>query len=159
MLRPQFPFPTPEDCEDQDFLYIFNANDVPVLGNLITAGSQLLNIPLLLDPDAPFLWRGLAMENVNLMVRFKDPSGNYLSDGFVLFSLYGVPGGIAGVAQNGQPVVLEADAGNGQGAIFCPAGGIVQVDFYNNTAGSLTPGSIQLLGIKRYPKSLREACA
>ena len=163
MIRPQFPYPTPRDCTDEDFGYIFNSNNVPALGTSITAGSQLLNIPLLLDSDAPFLWRAIALEASLLMVRFKEPAGNYLSQGFIPVGLYGVPS--SGVVNpgtsvlQGQPVALEADAGDGQGAIYCPAGGIVEVNFYNATSGSVTPPSIQLLGVKRFPKSLRRKCA
>jgi hypothetical protein len=157
MIRPQFPFPTPPDCYDEDFVYSFNSTNTPALGTSIAAGAQLQNIPLLLTPDAPFLWRGLSTPVSNLMIRFKEPAGNYLSDGYVPIDLYTVPAGIT--TTQGTPVILEADAGDGQGAIFCPAGGIVTVYFYNSTAGSLTPPSIQLLGVKRYPKSLRKACA
>jgi len=156
VIRQQFPFPTPPDCVDEDFVYVFNSNNVAILGTSIAAAAEVRDIPLQLEPDAPFLWRGLSVESSNLMIRFKDPAGNFLSNGYAPINLYACPAGIS--AEQGQPVALEADAGGGQGAIFCPAGSIIQVFFYNNTVGSLTPTPIQLVGVKRFPRSMKRNC-
>ena len=166
MYRPQFPFPTPKDCVDEDVVYVFNANNLPVLGNAIAGGTQLLNIPLNLDPDAPFLWRGFMTQSGNpgigLAIQFRDPSGNLLSDGFVPIPIYSVPAGSnnpLGISGNqGTPVLLEADAGEGQGAIFCPAGATIQINFYNPTGSPITPPTILFSGVKRYPRELRRNC-
>jgi hypothetical protein len=163
MVRPQFPWPTPHDCVDERFVYTFNKFTNPVLGNTIAGLTKLQNIPLLLDPDAPFLWKGFTFYDVTvpeMYIRFKDPSGNFLSEGYVLEEHYGfLQGqGLAFAAGQGSPTPLEADAGGGQGAVFCPAGGIIEINFYNPNAGTVTPPTIILHGDKRFPKSLRRKC-
>jgi hypothetical protein len=91
--RPQFPYPTPEGYIDEEFTQYFDQFSVPALG---TAE----------DP---------------LGIRFTDPWGNHLSDGFVPVASYN---GNQGSQPGGIPVALESE-------IVCPPGGIVTVDLKN----------------------------
>lgn len=141
LYRPQFPYPSIRECKEEQFHYTFDSTDIPALGLAIPAASFALNIVLHLEPDAAFLWRGFKVSNSGLAIRFKDPYGNYLSPCAVPIELYGT-----------CPTVFSEEGGFcvafSQG-IYCPPGGNVLVDFYNPTAGSLTPSAITLYGVKR----------
>jgi hypothetical protein len=56
--RPQFAYPTSRGCRDEDFVYYFDGSNVPLLANGLAAGVEIDYIPLPLDQDAPFYWRG-----------------------------------------------------------------------------------------------------
>lgn len=75
----------PEGYDFEEFEYVFNAQTAPSLGTLLAPGQQLLNIPLQLQSDTPFFWREIivnAPQN-GLGIKFIDPYGNTLSDGYV----------------------------------------------------------------------------
>ena len=56
--RPQFAYATPPGCRDEDFVYYFDGSNVPLLAQNIGPGMEIDYIPLPLDQDAPFYWRG-----------------------------------------------------------------------------------------------------
>jgi hypothetical protein len=148
IYRPQFSYPSIPDCREEQFHYAYDSTNASGLGTSIAAGAFLLNVPLSLQPDAAFLWRGFKVADSGLAIRFKDPYGNYLSPCPIPIALYA-----------DTPLDTNSDAGGfcipwPQG-IYCPPGGAVNVDFYNPTSGALTPTAIALYGLKRF--ALREA--
>jgi hypothetical protein len=110
----QFPYPDPPvGFHWEDFSYVFNGQNTPSLGTILAAGQQLLDVPLSLQSDAPFLLREIivnAPQN-GLGIQFIDPFGNQLSDGFV-----------DGYVYAGAEV---------EPAILCPAGAVVLVNLQN----------------------------
>lgn len=120
--RPQFAF-APEDG-DEHFRHVFDVVSAPGLSVRLAPGEQTEYIPLPLQTDVPFIWRGVLMTGSAIFgVRFKDSDGNYLSDDYVPIADYDgsmVPGPIGSV-----PVPLEE--------ISCQAGGIVYLSIKNLT--------------------------
>jgi hypothetical protein len=143
LYRPQFPYSSIPDCREEQFHYFYDSTNVAALGTSIAAGASLLNIPLPLQPDAAFLWRGFKAGSSGLSIRLKDPYGNYLSPCPVPIELYGDTPNDSSGNSGGFCVPW------GQG-IYCPPGGNVFVDFYNPTSGALTPTAITLQGMKRF---------
>ena len=151
--RPQFAYRTPPGCRDLDFTYVFDGSNVPVLATNL-AGASSFEIPLPLERDAPFLWRGLKVNATltaglvygfpNVSVQFTDPYLNPLSDGLVPATLYGFPSNpmqFLGQLLTGPPVPLEDE-------IFCPAGSVVLVTVSAGAAQAFL--SFSLHGVKRY---------
>lgn len=122
MYRPEFAYETPEGFEDEVFEHYFDKNNVPALGQPLTSGQQLLDIPLRLDPDADFYWRAIKItaSSGNFFIRFRDPFGNQLSEFIPAYNY--VPSPTRAQAPAGSaPVPIEPE-------IACPAGSIVFVD-------------------------------
>lgn len=150
MYRPQFPYPTPRGYVDRDITQYFDYLTVPLLNNSALATQGMIHrIALTLQPDYPFLWRGIKIIGVNgadpvVTVQFYDPSKNELSRDFVPIDLYTHPSGsnIWGF----QPVPLEP-------CIPCPKGSTVWMSVYNQTGSNqdLTKIRVGLFGLKRYP--------
>jgi hypothetical protein len=148
IYRPQYAYPTPRGFTDEQFSYTFDQSNTPFLnsGNL-ASGSFIQNIPLPLDRDAAFLWRGFTILGVNdtdpvMAVRFRDAAGNYLSDDFVPIDLYARPLGLAIVGT--LTVIWEPQ-------IECPAGGMLWVDLKNQSNGAVNTNLVRLTldGAKR----------
>jgi hypothetical protein len=92
IYRPQFAYATPPGCRDIDYVYYFDGSNTPLL-NQNVSGLTIPNIPLVLEQDAPFYWRGIkvnALRETNggvpdsyeipdLKVRFEDHLNNKLS--------------------------------------------------------------------------------
>ena len=57
-IRDRFPYATPQGCRDEDFVYYFDGSNVPLLLTNLGPGAEIDYIPLPLDQDAPFYWRG-----------------------------------------------------------------------------------------------------
>lgn len=92
--RPQFPFKTPPEYQDKDFVHYFDQTNTPQLNNALSlaVGATVLGIPLVFEADAPFTWRGIKINGPsNFAVRFRDPYNNYLSDDFVQIPLQDGP--------------------------------------------------------------------
>lgn len=151
--RAQFCYPTPPGCRDEDFAYYFDGSNTPMLNQDVT-GLTLSDIPLPLQQDAPFYWRGIKVELraagggpeiPDLYVKFRDCYLNDLSDGLVSAVTYGF-------AQNplifqtadytGAPVPLEPE-------IYCPAGGLIQFFLKGPATGPVYP-MVTLFGVKRF---------
>lgn len=112
MYRPQFAYAPPQQgIVEEEFEYYFDPTNTPALKLTLQPGQQYLNIPLTTQNDADFLWRGIQCSGPgNVGVRFHDPYGNYMSDGYVPLSCYSgftetphLPGA--------DPVVLEQGGG------------------------------------------------
>jgi hypothetical protein len=167
MYRPQFAYPTPPGCRDEEFLYSFDGSNTQMLNQDIST-LTLRNIPLVLDQDAPFYWRGwkfnalrgatspggipTAYAYKDVSIRLRDPYDNDLSNDWVPAVNYGDP--INSPLQNnltlltGPPVLVEPE-------IYCPPGGVI-LAFILATA---VPGggklgqwraSFGLYGVKRF---------
>ena len=145
IYRPQFAYPPVPDCLPEQFSYTFDSTNVTQLGIAIPSGSQVLSIPLPLQPDAPFSWRGFKFDQSLLSMRIQDPWGNYLENDFTLVDLYTAAQGNNAVGA--LPAVWEP-------SIECPAGAVIRISLQNNSSGPVTPGKITLLGIKRRDPSL-----
>jgi len=123
-FRPQFPFPTPEGYQDEEFTQSFSSLTVAALSAALGLGEESTGIPLALEPNTAYLVRGIEVSTSSsdpIGVRFADPWGNFLSDGYV------PAGGYSGqqLAPVGAcPVIFE-------GEISCPPGGIFTVDLKN----------------------------
>jgi hypothetical protein len=148
VYRPQFAYDTPKGFRDEQFHYTFFGFNTPMLVANIAAGAILSNIPLVLQTDAPFLWRGVkvspassAFANPQLNMQFKDAWGNYLSNKLVPAALYMPPvnANVGGFAV----VPLEPE-------VRCPAGGIIWLWLQNPTGSPVAPPQISLYGVKRY---------
>lgn len=167
MYRPQFAYSTPPGCRDEEFIYTFDGSNTAMLNQDIS-GLTLSNIPLVLDQDAPFYWRGWKFgpsrqgtqpptiptiyAYVQVDVRLRDPYDNDLSDDWVPAVNYGYPQN-ALLQTNlalftGPPVLLEPE-------IYCPPGGVI-LAFVRATAlargGKLAvnTASFGLYGVKRF---------
>jgi hypothetical protein len=122
--RPQFPYPTPEGYIDEEFTQYFDQFSVPALGTALAPAESVFGIPLHLEPGIEYRIRAVevsAAAEDPLGIRFTDPWGNHLSDGFVPVASYN---GNQGSQPGGIPVALESE-------IVCPPGGIVTVDLKN----------------------------
>lgn len=134
IYRPQFAYPTPEGCEDTDFVFSFDGSNTPLL-NQDVSGQTISNIPLLLDRDSPFYWRAWKIDGIrettnklpnqyeipNISVKLQDPYLNDLSDSLIPAVLSGFPSNPVDFNHSvltGSPVVLEPE-------IYCPAGGYI----------------------------------
>lgn len=156
MYRGQFAYSTPEGCRDEDFVYYFDGSNTPLLNQDFAVGLTVLNIPLPLQQDAPFYWRGFKVENrgagggpatPNLFCRFRDPYLNFLSEGMICAMNLGFaqnPFVFNGADYTGTPVPLEPE-------IYCPAGGLIQLDIIAPvTAGVTAFPLVTLYGVKRF---------
>jgi hypothetical protein len=124
--RPQFPDPTPAGFQDEEFIEFFDVHTVPGLGQVLAAGEELRDIPLLLDPDAEFHIRGIEVATQvedALGVQFRDGYGNYLSDGYVPAGSYS---GQQLADVGALPVPVECE-------IVCPPGAALSVSIKNLT--------------------------
>jgi hypothetical protein len=123
--RPQYETtPTPEGYEDEEFVYVFNPENTPALGVLLSPGQSSLNIPLQLQADgSEHIIRSIQIGNPqsNLGVRFRDPFENYITESgvgeFVPSFSFSIPDG-----DNGS--VLEPE-------IPCPPGAAILIDIAN----------------------------
>lgn len=122
MYRPQFPCPTPKGFDDKDAVQYFDQTNTPQLNNALSlaAGGFLLSIPLQLQSDAPFTWRGTKINGPsNFAVRFRDPYGNYLNSDWVPLPLDYAPDEPA--VFGSLPIVLDPE-------VHCPLGSVILVD-------------------------------
>jgi hypothetical protein len=133
MYRPQFAYSTPPGCRDEDFIHYFDSSNVPLLASDVN-GLTISNIPLPLDRDAPFYWRGIKVAlrttsggvafgdtEPNFSVKFRDVYDNDLSDDLVPAVEYAFPmNPLLGTnfLVKGPPVPLEPE-------IYCPPGGVI----------------------------------
>lgn len=156
MYRPQFAYETPSGCRDEEFVYYFDSSNTPQLAVDIS-GNRIDNIPLVLEQDAPFYWRGVKVDFISgsggpgpmapqLFCKFQDPYQNDLSDGLV-------PATHAFFAQN--PVNFNTADYTGpcvlhEPEIYCPRGGVilffVQAPILANPAFPF----VSLFGVKRF---------
>jgi hypothetical protein len=174
IYRPQFAYPTPPGFRDQEFQFFYDSSILPQLDPQIGDPNPILSLPLTVDPDAPFYWRGVKINNPllgNYGLRFRDPFGNYLacsalngnnsptptSDDFVpawLAYVIPSPSSLAG----GMPCIHEPE-------ICCPAKSVVFVDLFSFDSVPWTTGGpkgIFLCGVKRYDEracGCNEECA
>jgi hypothetical protein len=168
IYRPQFAYATPPGCRDVDFVYNFDGSNTPLL-NQDFDGLDLSNpsggIPLVLEQDVPFYWRGIKVGALrkqisgvpssyqfpDMDVRFKDCYENFLSDDMVPATEYGFPQNPLSFNNSlltGTPVPLE-------GEIYCPPGGTLWL--YLKVAslgtGEFYP-AVALYGVKRFKECL-----
>lgn len=168
--RPQFAYATPPGCRDEDFVYFFDASNVPMLTNGISPGVEIDYIPLPLDQDAPFYWRGWKVDLLTVFgphgcpavytvthalpdfrIKLRDCYDNDLSSAMVNGSQSGYPQNpvvFLNQALTGPPVALEPER-------ICPRGGVVQA--FIRGGASLSAAAhhlnfvrISLFGVKRY---------
>jgi hypothetical protein len=152
MYRPQFAYSTLPGCKDEDFVYFFDGSNTPFL-NQSVSGLSIPYIPLILDQDAPFYWRGLKIDmrttdavppNVN--VKLRDCYQNDLSDGLVPATQYGFPQNpvtFNGQNYTGAPAPLEPE-------IYCPRGGVILFFLEAPTLSNPSYLSVTLFGVKRF---------
>lgn len=180
IYRPQFACLTPPGCRDLDFVYYFDGSNTPNLNQNIS-GLVIPYIPLVLDQDAPFFWRGIKLGAdretnsgtlapdpyaiPNWSVQFRDCYDNPLSDDYVPATQYGFPSNpwtINNAKLTGPPALLECSSYDPENpeytgwGIYCPPGGTIQL-FINVPA--LSGGdnhflSVALMGVKRYKECL-----
>lgn len=125
MYRPEFAFPTPEGYVDEVFTYYFDATNTPALNRTFASGEQSLNIPLLMQQDAPFIWLATLIDDPDnvLGVQFQDPNRNFLSDSFVPVNLsYAGCSPTPGVPGNNCVT---------QDPVVCPAGSVIYLNVKN----------------------------
>ena len=168
--RPQFAYATPPGCRDEDFVYYFDGSNVPLLAGGIAPGVEIDYIPLPLDQDAPFYWRGWklgGLRNVqgpqgcpavypttyqlpDFRIKLQDCYDNDLMDSMVNAAECGFPQNpvsfLSGLL-TGPPIPLEPE-------IYCPRGGRLQAFIRGGGSlggfGNLNFVSLSLYGVKRY---------
>ena len=142
---PQFAFRTPAGFRDEPRIQYFDDSNTPgLVGNGPSPGQfqgeNESGVPLIFDSDAPFWLRAIHLNQLPamdpqypLLVKFKDPFGNYLSDDWV-------------TALDYAPLVFEPP-------IEVPAGGVFWIYFKNPAGNTLWANlpQISFLGLKRYP--------
>ena len=162
MYRPQFAYATPEGCRDDEFTYSFDGSNTPLLNQDIS-GLTLRNIPLVLEQDAPFFWRGIkvglmgqrvggepgtpaAYQFPDLAMKFQDCYQNDLSDGFIPATQYGFPSNpvsFLGSLLTGAPTPLDPE-------IYCPPGGYILLGIQAPTLNIPSFLVVTLYGVKRF---------
>jgi len=154
LYRPQFAYPTPDGFTDQDCDQYFDGNNAPALGQ--TGGPGLVqNIPLQLDKDADFLWRGIKISRPgsyadvpNLGIQLRMADDRYLTAGFVPVWLWGWQPSQNDNLTGGPGCILEPK-------IYCRKGSTILLDYRNLTSGGTSiEFTVVLTGVKRWSKSL-----
>lgn len=160
MYRPQFAYSTPPGCRDEEFTYFFDGSNTPLLNQDFT-GITVENIPLVLEQDAPFYWRGWkfavragaagcppvfsgAYDTPDMDIRLRDVYENDLQDTWVPATQYGFamnPISFNGQLLTGPPFALGAE-------IYCPPGGVILL-FLRGQSNGFYP-EIALYGVKRF---------
>ena len=127
MRQVQFPYPDPPSgMQWEEFVYYFDSTNTPGLSTPLVVGQTLLNIPLQLQSDAPFIIRGIQVNDPQqfLGLRFRDAFGRFLSDDFVpsynYSSFQPLNGSLPGIAF----VLVEP-------GLACPKGSVILVDLAN----------------------------
>jgi hypothetical protein len=127
VFRPQFPASEPPPgYVDEDFVYYFDATNVPDLATFPAAGNSILKIPLQLQHDAPFILRAIEISGNTgpLGVRFTDPFGWELAADSIEADR-GYSGTVNGANPVGRlPVMVEPE-------VYCPAGAVLLLDVTN----------------------------
>jgi hypothetical protein len=162
MYRPQFAYATPAGCIDKDFVYYFDGVNTPWLASL-AAGQVIENIPLTLEQDAPFYWRGWKFQIRNTVtegpasivtypfpdadIRLRDVYSNDLQSTWVPATLQGFPQNpvqFSGQKLTGPPTLLEPE-------IYCPAGGVLLAFLRGGpTLVGANFCQLSLFGVKRF---------
>lgn len=164
MHRPQFAYPAADGCRDEEFTYFFDGSNTPMLYTDIS-GKRIDDIPLMLERDAPFFWRGIKLAAVesaggpngtiggvtgfaipNVSVLFRDPYHNDLSDGLVPAVHYGFPSNpvaYGNALYTGVPFLLDPE-------IYCPPGGYILLFLEAPVLSSPTLLEVTLYGVKRF---------
>ena len=165
MYRPQFAYQTPPGCRDEEFAYFFDGSNTPMLAQDLD-GKTVNNIPLVLQQDAPFYWRGIKVqmpyltslegdppvfaqfiEPAQLFLKFQDCYQNDLSGGFLRATEYGFgqnPWALgANAVPTGPPMLLDPE-------IYCPAGGYILLSILAGSTGNNVRLEVALLGVKRF---------
>ena len=148
IYRPQFAYRTPKGFRDVEFEHFYDSTTLAALAPVSGSVSPVYSIPLNIDPDAEFRWRGVKIDHLfslNVGLRFRDPYGNYLSDDFVPVWLAFIPPSLT-IYTGGQSCIHEPE-------IVCPASSVVLLDVCSyDTVPWSSRGllSILLTGVKRY---------
>lgn len=121
--RPQFSFePAPPGFRDEDFVYVFDKDNTPVIANGLLPGQSFLNVQLPLETGGEYRVRSIEVVDRSgiLGVRFRDAFGTLLSppSGFLGSGVF-VPS-----SQPGASVALESE-------LVCPGGSNLSVDLVN----------------------------
>lgn len=151
---PQYTAPTPEGFRDVDFDHFYDALPssgpyyLPQLALTVGDPNPVLNIPLRIDPDAPFIWRGIKIGIHNIGIRLRDPWGNFLcpDNQFVPMFLFSAAAVRQGTGESGPGCVIEPET-------ECPPQSVIYVDLFSFEAVPWTlggPNQILLTGVKRY---------
>lgn len=140
---PEFRFGTPAGFRDRPFLVPFSFTLNQAIGGILFANR----LPVSLDDDDPFMWRGIIFPNAGLnlaaasvpsLIRLWDTRGNPLSDGLVLALGVWCQSGFGGNAY-GFPFDDE---------IECEPGGVISFDFAVPAVGGGTPSAQFTVGVE-----------
>jgi hypothetical protein len=141
MYRAQFAYPPASDkCQAQRCSYSFDQTNTPALAG-VAAGAVVTKIPLVMDQDAPFFFRGITINATGLLIRLEDCFENpLLSDQtYTAAALWSESDG-AGV------VALDSD----EWGIYCPSGSTLLLYVQNPTAAPVLNLVVTLHGEKWY---------
>jgi hypothetical protein len=169
IYRPEFAYSTPPGFRDQEFEHFYDTTSTPGF-NPATGTQSVLNIPLNIDTDAEFRWRGIRLKFTdsdedlsgiaNIGLRWRTPEGAYLSPssdtspfGFVpVYLAYITPKNDNNV-NGGMSCIIEPE-------IICPAASVVWLDMFSFDLG--VSGYLQFLwltGVKRFSDEKSCGCA
>lgn len=121
--RPQFAYPpTPDGWIDEEFEYYFDPVNTPGL-NVSVTGQIALKIPLQLQKDAEFIWRGVQISGNTgpLQVRLYDAFDHELAATLVEVDREYSATLNGGPPIGRLPIPMEPE-------IRCPPGGFLQID-------------------------------
>lgn len=128
-----------------------NVLDVGAMLGTLAANKKYPGLPLTLDPDAPFIMRGLAGRMTwslttgqndlsQLYFKLKRASTVYTSNEWLPFSLLA-----RAMGQGGNPYPWWPHENY-------PAAGTIEIDVWNNGASTLAGVQLVFRGVKRFPK-------
>lgn len=155
MNRPQYFYTTPDGFKDVPYVKPITYGQNVTGG--IPPGQYLNNFVVQLDNDAPQLFRSLFWQGAqqgqgagpasgSIQIQLRDAYGNYLTDGYVpIWLLCWGAGSTPPDGGSGRAKVWEPE-------LYCPAGSILLVDYFNPDGGTYQyPGLFEFRGVKRFP--------
>jgi hypothetical protein len=131
-----------------EFEHFFDFTTLAALAPASGSASPVYSLPLNIDPDAEFHWRGVKVDHLlslNVGIRFRDTLGNYLSDDFVPVWLAFISPSLTAYT-GAQSCIHEPE-------IVCPASSVILLDVCSYDTVPWSSGgldSILLTGVKRY---------
>lgn len=158
MNRPQFFFTTPAGFQDEPYVRPVTYGQDAFDG--IPPGTYINDYVVKLDNDTDQLFRSLFWQGANqgqgagslsgnVQIRLRDAFGNYLTDGYIpIWLLCWGAGSQPPDGGSGRAKVFEPE-------LYCPAGSILLIDYFNPGGTYEYPGLFEFRGVKRWPEGCK----
>jgi hypothetical protein len=174
--RPHFAYQTPAGYVDERAEFPFDYRNAPSFNSASVPYLQYMeSIPLRLDADAEFRWRGISWEYPDpgffyvgqIAIRLRDAYGNYLSSDFIpilnyaqayhIMQPWNDTGGLNNPAPPSPPTFVSPFVGGMAvpfaDEIICPASSVLWLDIQNlnRPFQGCSVGRFMVRGVKRRP--------